>query len=51
MDQLDRQRYQTLVHLVPLPARLIIVKGFARRYRRACAIRWGSDVIVTPRAV
>jgi hypothetical protein len=27
MDQLDRQRYQTLVHLVPLPARLIIVKA------------------------
>jgi hypothetical protein len=50
MDQLDPQRYQTLVHLVPLPARLIIVKGFARRYRRACAIRWGSDVTVTPRA-
>jgi hypothetical protein len=50
MDQLDPQRYQTLVHLVPPPARLIIVKGFARRYRRACAIRWGSDVTVTPRA-
>jgi hypothetical protein len=50
MDQLDPQRYQTLVHLVPPPARFIIVKGFARRYRRACAIRWGSGVTVTPRA-
>jgi hemerythrin-like domain-containing protein len=48
MDQLDPRRYQTLVHLVPPPARLVIVKGFARRYRRACAIRWGSHVSVRP---
>jgi hypothetical protein len=50
MDQLDPQRYRTLVHLVPPTARLLIVKGFAGRYRRACALRWGADVPVRPLA-
>ena len=48
MDSLDPARYQVLIHLVPPPARLLIVKGFARSYRKACALRWGSDVTVTP---
>jgi hemerythrin-like domain-containing protein len=50
MDSLDPPRYQVLVHLVPPPARLIIVKGFARSYRRACVLRWGPDVAVGPLA-
>jgi hemerythrin-like domain-containing protein len=50
MDQLDPQRYRTLVHLVPPTARLLIVRGFAGRYRRACALRWGADVPVRPLA-
>jgi len=48
MDGLDRTRYQVLIHLVPPPARLLIVKGFARRYRNACALRWGPEVTVGP---
>ncbi len=48
MDGLDPQRYQTLVHLVPAPVRFVVIKGFAGRYRRACARRWGPDVTVGP---
>jgi iron-sulfur cluster repair protein YtfE (RIC family) len=50
MDGLDRDRYQVLVHLVPAPVRVILVKGFAKRYRAACALRWGADVAVVPLA-
>ena len=50
MDSLDPTRYQVLVHLVPPPARLLIVKGFARSYRKACALRWGPDMPVEPLA-
>lgn len=48
MDSLDPARYQVLIHLVPPPARLLIVKGFARSYRKACALRWGPDVPTGP---
>lgn len=48
MDGLDQARCRVLVHLVPPPARLVIVKGFARGYRTACAARWGADVAVGP---
>jgi hypothetical protein len=48
MDGLDPQRYDILVHLVPQPVRVLIVKGFARRYRAACARRWGPEVPVAP---
>lgn len=48
MDSLDPARYRVLVHLVPGPARLIIVKGFARRYRQVCAARWGAGIAVGP---
>ena len=48
MDGLDPDRYQVLVHLVPPPARLVIVHGFARSYRRACAARWGAELPVGP---
>ena len=50
MDSLDAARYRVLVHLVPPPARLLIIKGFARSYRKACALRWGLDVPVGPLA-
>ncbi len=48
MDNLDARRYQVLLHLVPPPARLLIVKGFARRYRKACRRRWGPGLAVGP---
>lgn len=48
MDQLDAERYRLLVHLVPPPVRLVIVKGFARSYRQACSARWTPDVAVSP---
>jgi hemerythrin-like domain-containing protein len=50
MDGLDRARYQKLASLVPSPVRIVIEKGYARRYRRACALRWGPRVPVGPRA-
>lgn len=46
MDGLDADRYDVLVHLVPPPARLLIVKGFARRYRTASQLLWGPGVAV-----
>ncbi len=49
MDGLDPDRYQHLIHLVPAPVRLFIVKGFARSYQRACAARWTPDIAVTSR--
>ena len=48
MDGLDADRYRTLVALVPGPVRYVIEKGYARRYRRACALRWGPQVPVGP---
>ena len=45
MDSLDPRRYQVLVHLVPAPVRLVIVKGFSRSYRNACALRWGPTCL------
>jgi hemerythrin-like domain-containing protein len=48
MDGLDPDRRDVLLHLVPAPARIIIVKGYGRRYRAACARRWGPGVNVTP---
>jgi hemerythrin-like domain-containing protein len=48
MDGLDPARYAVLVGLVPAPVRLVLVRGFARAYRAACARRWGPDVAVGP---
>jgi len=48
MDGLDPDRYQVLVHLVPPPARFVIVHGLARSYRRACARRWGAGLPAGP---
>ena len=50
MDGLDPDRYQTLVHLVPAPVRVVLVKGYAGRYRRACARRLGPELAVGPLA-
>jgi hemerythrin-like domain-containing protein len=49
MDDLDRDRYETLTHLVPAPVRVVILKGYRRRYRTNCARRWGPHVFVGPR--
>ena len=48
MDGLDPARYDMLVRLVPAPARVVLVRGFARAYRTACARRWGPGVPVGP---
>ena len=44
MDGLDPYRRDILVHLVPAPVRVIIIKGYAGRYRKACVRRWGGEV-------
>jgi hemerythrin-like domain-containing protein len=51
MDGLDPDRRDVLLHLVPAPVRLVIVKGYARRYRAACARRWGPGVNVAPQPI
>ena len=48
MDGLDADRYDHLVHLVPAPVRMVLLKGFARRYRVAARRRWGSAVMIGP---
>jgi hemerythrin-like domain-containing protein len=48
MDGLDPDRYDVLMGLVPPPVRVVIVRGYRRSYRRACARRWGPDVPVGP---
>jgi hemerythrin-like domain-containing protein len=47
-DGLDPRRYQILIHLVPAAVRIIVLKGYARRYRAACRRRWGPEVEVGP---
>lgn len=49
-DGLDAERHQLFVRLVPAVPRFILLKGFAGRYRRACAARWGADVPCGPAA-
>jgi hypothetical protein len=48
-DQCGRR--DVLLHLVPGPARIVILKGYARRYRAACSLRWGPAVNVAPQQV
>ena len=38
-------------NLSPRRPWIVIVKGYARRYRAACARRWGTDVNVGPHPV
>ena len=47
-DSLDPERYDLLIHLIPAVPRFVVLKGFAGRYRRACAARWGADVPCGP---
>lgn len=49
MDGLDPARYTTLIP-GPRPVRIVIIKGYARRYRAECARRWGPAVLVGPAA-
>jgi hypothetical protein len=51
MDGLDPDRRDVLLHLVPAPARIVILKGYARRYRAACILRWGPGVNVAPQQI
>lgn len=50
MDGLDPVRYDKLIHVVPAPVRIVIIKGYARRYRAECARRWGPGIPVGPAA-
>ena len=50
LDGLDPHRAYVLLHQVPAPVRLVLLKGFGRRYRRECAARWGPEVPVGPLA-
>ncbi|MHA3702321.1 hemerythrin domain-containing protein [Jatrophihabitans sp. YIM 134969] len=47
-DRLDPERYDLLIHLIPAVPRFVVLKGFARTYRRARAARWGSEVPCGP---
>ena len=51
MDGLYPERRDVLLHLVPGPVRIVILKGYARRYRAACSLRWGPAVSVAPQQV
>ena len=43
LDGLDAERAQIVVHEVPPIPRLVLVHGFARRYRRRATACWGPD--------
>ena len=48
IDNLDPERYDVVVHMVPALPRFIVIHAFARPYRQDCATRWGPDVQVRP---
>jgi hypothetical protein len=41
LDGLDAERHQVVVTQIPAVPRFILLHGFARRYRRRAALRWG----------
>ena len=43
LDGIDDEGYQVVVHTVPWFMRLVILHGFAGRYRRAARVRWEPD--------
>jgi hemerythrin-like domain-containing protein len=43
LDGLDPERSQVVVHQVPLIPRLLLVHGFARRYRQRATACWGPS--------
>jgi hypothetical protein len=48
LDGLDPDRASVLLHQVPAPLRIVLLRGFRSRYRRECAARWGPGVDVGP---
>ncbi|WP_068275817.1 hemerythrin domain-containing protein [Aldersonia kunmingensis] len=50
IDGLDEERYNLVVHQVPVMMRFVLLHGYGRAYRHACGTRWGRNVEVTPRA-
>ncbi|MFC0453841.1 hemerythrin domain-containing protein [Rhodococcus jostii] len=48
IDNVNQERYDVVVHLVPAALRFVLLHAYARPYRRACATRWGPDVDVAP---
>jgi uncharacterized protein YndB with AHSA1/START domain len=42
LDGLDAERAAVVVHQVPPLARVVLVQGFRRRYRRQAQARWGA---------
>ncbi|GAA1288488.1 hypothetical protein GCM10009658_36240 [Planotetraspora silvatica] len=49
IDDIDPEGYQIVVNLVPAVPRFILIRGFARAYRRRAAARWQPD-LSAPRA-
>ena len=49
IDSVDREAYDVAVHTVGPVARFVLLHAFSRPYRRACAVRWGADMDVSPR--
>jgi hypothetical protein len=50
VDGLEAERYDLVVHQVPAVLRFVLLHGYGREYRRACAARWGSAIEVGPLA-
>ena len=48
IDNIDPVGYTTVVSNVPPIPRFVLLHVFAGPYKRACAARWGRDVIVKP---
>jgi hemerythrin-like domain-containing protein len=48
IDSIDPKGYQVVVGNVPAIPRFILLHGFAGRYARACAARWGPSVSIKP---
>ncbi|WP_204078915.1 hemerythrin domain-containing protein [Planotetraspora phitsanulokensis] len=47
LDDIDPEGYQVVVNLVPPVPRFLLIRGFARAYRRRAAARWEPDLSAT----
>ncbi|WP_207755370.1 hemerythrin domain-containing protein [Nonomuraea cypriaca] len=47
LDGIDPESYQLVVHQVPPLPRFILLRGFARTYRRRAAARWQPEIPAT----